>query len=153
MVERTLPRSNLSTASLVERKEGLPYPELEDGPGADITVEDTTVIEAPGLNIEMEDDGGVVIDFDPRSKREGAGDFYDNIAEDMEDRDLGKISTEIMDAYENNKNSRKDWEETYTNGLELLGFKYEESPTVSRSYRSNTSFTCGSCHAVSGTGV
>ena len=126
MAERTLPRSNLSTASLVERKEGLPYPELEDGPGADIAVEDTTVIEAPGLNIEMEDDGGVVIDFDPRSKREGAGDFYDNLAEDMDDRDLGKISTEIMDAYENNKNSRKDWEETYTNGLELLGFKYEE---------------------------
>jgi hypothetical protein len=126
MAERALPRSNLSTASLVERKEGLPYPELEDGPGADIAVEDTTVIEAPGLSIEMEEDGGVVVDFDPRSRRQGAGDFYDNLAEDMDDRDLGRISTEIMDAYENNKNGRKDWEDTYTNGLELLGFKYED---------------------------
>jgi len=53
-------------------------------------------------------------------------DFYDNLAEDMEDSDLQYISSELMEEYENDKTSRDEWSRTYTKGLDLLGFKYDE---------------------------
>ena len=53
-------------------------------------------------------------------------DFYDNLAEDMEDSDLQYISSELMEEYENDKTSREEWSRTYTKGLDLLGFKYDE---------------------------
>ncbi len=53
-------------------------------------------------------------------------DFYDNLAEDMEDSDLQYISSQLMDEYENDKTSRDEWSRTYTKGLDLLGFKYDE---------------------------
>ena len=77
-----------------------------------------------GIEIIEEDDGGVTLDFEPR--REGAGGFYDNLAEELEDRELGSISSELSGEYDSNKASRYDWEEAYSKGLELLGFNYEE---------------------------
>mgnify|MGYP003147623233 FL=1 len=126
MAETPLPHSNFGTASLVERRDGLPPVELEEGPGAEVPVEDTAIIAAPGLNIELEEDGGVVIDFDPRPTPSGTGDFYDNLAETLSDAALGKVSSELLEQYEANKDGRKEWEDTYRTGLELLGFKYEE---------------------------
>ena len=73
MAPPNLPRSNFGTASLVERKNEIPPVELDEDQGAEVAVEDTTIIEAPGLNIEMEDDGGVVVDFDPRAVRPDTG--------------------------------------------------------------------------------
>jgi hypothetical protein len=54
------------------------------------------------------------------------GDFFRNLAEEIDDSELGSISSSLMSEYEANKSSRKDWEEAYANGLELLGFNYEE---------------------------
>ena len=126
MAPPNLPRSNFGTASLVERKNEIPPVELDEDQGAEVAVEDTTIIEAPGLNIEMEDDGGVVVDFDPRAVRQDSGDFYANLAQDISDQELSKISSNLVEEYESNKNGRKDWEEAYTTGLQLLGFKYED---------------------------
>jgi len=91
MAETPLPHSNFGTASLVERRDGLPPVELEEGPGAEVPVEDTAIIAAPGLNIELEEDGGVVIDFDPRPTLSGTGDFYDNLAETLSDAAWGRF--------------------------------------------------------------
>ena len=85
MAKNPLPRSNFGTASLVERKNEIPPVELEEGPDAEIPIEDDTLIEAPGLSIELEDDGGVVVDFDPRAASSDTGDFYDNLAETLSD--------------------------------------------------------------------
>ena len=75
----------------------------------------------------MSDDGGVVIDLDPMaSSRMGSGDFSANLAEELSDQDLGSISSELMSEYQGNKSSRKDWEDAYSKGLELLGFTYED---------------------------
>tara|TARA_R110000751_G_scaffold90103_4_gene177065 strand:- start:805 stop:3246 length:2442 start_codon:yes stop_codon:yes gene_type:complete len=128
MADTPLPRSNFGTSSLVERRNEIPPVELdvEEGPGAVVDVEGDAVIESPGLSIEMEEDGGVVVDFDPRPTAQGSGEFYDNLAEDVSDADLGNISSTVLEEYESNKNGRKDWEDTYVNGLELLGFKYQE---------------------------
>ena len=126
MARNPLPRSNFGTASLVERRDGIPPVELDEGPGAEVSVDDETVLEAPGLNIELEDDGSVVVDFDPFVGRTGDVDFYDNLAEEVEDRVSSRISSDLLEQYEANKDGRKDWADTYRTGLELLGFKYEE---------------------------
>ena len=126
MAPPSLPRSNFGTASLVERKDAIPLVELDEDNGAEVAVEDTSVIQEPGLNIELEEDGGVVVDFDPRAETSDSGDFFANLAEDVEDRELARISSDLLEEYETNKNGRKDWEEAYSTGLELLGFKYEE---------------------------
>ena len=126
MARNPLPRSNFGTASLVERRDEIPPVELEEGAGAEIPLEDDTVIEAPGLSIELEDDGGVVVDFEPFMSSPDTGDFYDNLADTLPDGASSRISSDLMEQYEANKDGRKDWEDAYRTGLELLGFKYEE---------------------------
>ena len=126
MAKNPLPRSNFGTASLVERRNEIPPVDLEDGDPAEVELDDSTVIEAPGLNIELEEDGSVVVDFDPRMEAPDTGDFYANLAETIEDRVASMVSSELMEQYEANKESRKDWQEAYRTGLELLGFRYEE---------------------------
>jgi len=79
-----------------------------------------------GIEITPEDDGGVVVDFDPSDERGDSGDFYMNLAEEMPERELGRISSELLGEYDANKASRQEWEDTYSNGLELLGFNYSE---------------------------
>ena len=53
-------------------------------------------------------------------------DFYANLAEEMDESDLGSIASQLMEDYENDKSSREEWARTYTQGLDLLGFKYED---------------------------
>jgi hypothetical protein len=81
--------------------------------------------EASDIDIEMIDGGGAVIDFDP-SMREINDDFYANLAEDMDNRVLGSVASELMGDFDANKASRQEWEDAYANGLELLGFNYSE---------------------------
>ena len=126
MARNPLPRSNFGTASLVERRDGIPPVELDEGPGAEVSLDDEAFPDTPGLNIELEDDGSVVVDFDPFVGRTSEGDFYDNLAEEVEDRVSSRISSDLLEQYEANKDGRKDWADTYRTGLELLGFKYEE---------------------------
>ena len=126
MASPSLPRSNFGTASLLERKNALPLVDVGEGSDAEVTVEEPGLVEGPDINIEMEEDGSVVVDFDPRVEREGTGDFDENLAEVLSDQEMSKIASNLIDEYETNKNGRKDWEEAYSTGLELLGFKYED---------------------------
>ena len=52
--------------------------------------------------------------------------FEDNLAEKLDDDELGSISFEIMNLVDADVQSRKDWADTYVDGLDVLGFKYEE---------------------------
>ena len=83
---------------------------------------------ADDMDIEVipEEDGSVVVDFDPREEKSDAGDFYANLAEELSDTDLGRISSELTGEFEENKSSRQEWEDAFANGLELLGFSYEQ---------------------------
>ncbi len=85
-------------------------------------------VEAENMDIEItaEDDGGVTVDFEPMDQRGTSDDFYANLAEEMPDRELGRIAGELLSEYDANKASRQEWEDAYANGLELLGFSYEE---------------------------
>jgi len=51
-------------------------------------------------------------------------DFYANLAEEIDDKALSQLASDLITEYDSDKTSRKDWEETYRNGLDLLGFKY-----------------------------
>jgi len=79
------------------------------------------------IEIVEEDDGGVIVDFAPQEEIFiDEGDFYRNLAEDMDDVVLGTMSSDLQGQYEGNKETRKEWMDTYSEGLKLLGFKYEE---------------------------
>ena len=86
------------------------------------------VVAFEGMDIEMipEEDGGVTIDFDPSDQRGESDDFYANLAEEMPDRELSRIAGELLHEFDANKASRQEWEDAYANGLDLLGFNYEE---------------------------
>ena len=65
-------------------------------------------------------------------------DFYANLAENMDDNDLGKIASDLMADFESDKSSRDEWATTYTKGLELLGVKFQER---TRPFRGASSVT------------
>lgn len=118
------------SVSFVEREND--SPELEQA-AVDLTVESlgrTMDARRPfieGVEIEDEDDGGVVIDFDPQADfGEDMGAFDRNLAEEMDDGDLGAVANDLLAQYDSAKESRADWEDEYSKGLKLLGFKYEE---------------------------
>ena len=56
----------------------------------------------------------------------GQSDFYANLAEELDETVLNKISSQLVEEYKRDKDSRRDWEDGYTNGLDLLGFKYTQ---------------------------
>ena len=51
--------------------------------------------------------------------------FDANLAEYIDETELGRLSSDLLAAFESDKDSRKDWESTYTKGLDMLGFTYE----------------------------
>jgi len=53
-------------------------------------------------------------------------DFNANLAEGMDERTLREMGMELIDEYKKDKTSRKDWEDAYIKGLDLLGTKYQE---------------------------
>ncbi len=82
-----------------------------------------------GLEIEIieEDNGDVTVDFDPSASLDDMeGGFSDNLAEYLSDYELSRISSDLSSEFDSNKASRQEWEDTYSNGLELLGFSYSE---------------------------
>jgi hypothetical protein len=118
------------TASFVEREND--SPELAQA-AVDLDVESlgrTMDARRPfveGIEIEEEDDGSVLVDFDPEGDFGGEDGAFDrNLAEEMDRGELGSVANDLLSQYESAKESRGDWEEEYSKGLELLGFKYEE---------------------------
>jgi len=81
-------------------------------------------IEEPTDMMEDED-GSVVLNFDEMITEELQTEPDANLAEIMDERVLMDISSELVGYYEDDKSGRQEWEDTYTDGLDLLGVKYE----------------------------
>jgi hypothetical protein len=78
------------------------------------------------VEINMSEDGGAEISFDPSvASIPGGEDHYANLAEFLDESILTDIGSELDEKYNDYRSSRQDWEMAYTNGLDLLGFKYE----------------------------
>ena len=84
-------------------------------PDIEIEIEDPerVSIEAGGINIEIEPD-------------EGGDDFNANLAEEMDEDELTELCGDLIGEFEEDLSSRKDWMQTYVDGLELLGLKIED---------------------------
>ena len=85
----------------------------------------------PDLEIEIEDPESVTIgmgdlelEIDPQEM--GDDDFEENLAEDMPESLLATIASDLVSDFEDDVASRKDWIQTYVDGLDLLGMKLEE---------------------------
>ena len=85
----------------------------------------------PMLEIEIEDPESVTIGMDgleitlePEDEEDDG--FDDNLAEDLDDGVLSDLATELLGDYEADLSSRKEWIDTYVDGLELLGLKLED---------------------------
>jgi hypothetical protein len=78
------------------------------------------------VEVTMDEEGGAEIAFDPRAiTPEGGQDHFENLADFLGDDILEPLGAKMVDHYNEYKESRGDWEDTYRNGLDLLGFKYE----------------------------
>ena len=78
------------------------------------------------IDIQMTDDGGAEVDFDPEAMAmQGAQEHDANLAEFLEPGVTSRIASDLQGEYQEYKGSRSEWEDTYTKGLDLLGFKYE----------------------------
>ena len=86
---------------------------------------------APPVEIEIENPeevrigmGDIEIDLKPR--KETAEDFDANLAEYMDSSELDSLGSELVDEFDKDVQDRKEWMQTYVEGLKLLGLKYEE---------------------------
>ena len=97
---------------------------------APLGMEQLAMEEEP-LEIAIEDPESVEINMGPLSirmepKEESDEDFSANLAEYMSEQDLQSLASELISDFDDDVSSRKDWMQTYVDGLELLGMKIEE---------------------------
>ena len=79
------------------------------------------------IDVQQNEDGSVDIDFDPSiGSAEQGNDHFSNLAELLPDDVLDPLGHELFNNYTDYKTSRKDWERSYTSGLDLLGFNYND---------------------------
>ena len=81
---------------------------------------------AQDIEVTPEEDGGATISFDPEAVNQpGTNEHFDNLADLLPEEVLGRLGSDLYENYTQYKASRKDWEDGYTKGLDLLGFKYQ----------------------------
>ena len=101
------------------------------GEAGELEIEEKDITEVLGPStmdqesniVEMMEDGSAIINPEEEAPEV---EFYDNLAEVVEESELQRISNKLLGDYETAKDSRKDWEDGYVKGLDLLGFKYSE---------------------------
>jgi len=85
----------------------------------------------PDIEIEIEDPESVSIGMDGleieiEPAKETEDDFNANLAEYIDEKELATLASELIGDFDEDIASRKDWIQTYVDGLELLGMKLEE---------------------------
>jgi len=77
------------------------------------------------MEVEVEGDEEEILSLGPSAMDDGQG-FADNLAEQIPEESLAEISNELRSQFSVDQTSRKDWQQSYIKGLDLLGFKYQE---------------------------
>ena len=94
----------------------------------EIEIEETKKLQEvsdEGVEVTQNEDGSADIDFEPGKVNPSGGEgHFENLADILPDEVINRLASELYQNYEDYKQSRKDWEQTYTQGLDLLGFKY-----------------------------
>ena len=92
-------------------------PSNNEGVSQDIDIE---------IEPETDEEGNVIVAFGTMETTPLSDEFYRNLADEMDERELDSLSSEIMSMYKEDRESRGDWERTYTEGLSLLGMQTED---------------------------
>ena len=110
-----------------------PYLAREPNPEAGGRAEDDVQVEEVGTTVDLEnageqgveiiEDGSAIVGEEDVPTASG---FNANLAEILDEGYLGSLANDLTEKVENDRDSREDWEQSYTKGLDLLGFKYEE---------------------------
>lgn len=92
---------------------------------------DQEIMDVPDIEIEIEDPESVTLGLDgleiELEKEEPSDDDFDaNLAEYIDEGELAQLAGDLISDFGDDINSRKDWMQTYVDGLELLGMKIEE---------------------------
>jgi hypothetical protein len=107
------------------------FPSLSQAPlGLDALAQPEDMGEGPGIEISIENPEGVVVGLDgmaidlmPDADEE---EFGANLAEEMDEGELQKVASDLLEMVDADISSRKDWVDMYVKGLDVLGMKYEE---------------------------
>ena len=110
----------------------------EKNPFERISEEITNVVKMPtpeemmegAPTFEMEDDGGVTVDFTgvvEMEAEESIQEWYGDLTDTLEDEDKEIIAADVVDNYTSDKDSRAEWEAMFEKGFDLLGLKIQES--------------------------
>lgn len=96
-----------------------------------LSIDDIMSDDTPAIEIMIEDPDGLQIGIDGMTinlmpEEETAEEFGANLAEFMDEGEMGKLADDLIGEYESDVSSRKDWADMYVRGLEVLGMKYEE---------------------------
>jgi hypothetical protein len=86
-------------------------------------------LDESSLEIAIENPDSVTVhagDMEIEILSHAEGDFDENLADAMDESELQKLGSELIDLVESDIQSRKDWVEMYVKGLEVLGMNYEE---------------------------
>ena len=119
-------KSRMPAAGSIEKAIEALSEGLDIADGAGVEIEKTRDFE-PDPSITELEDGSVEITTDPEAPTDQANvPFNANLAEYIDPTDLRRLADDCIGAYESDKTSRKDWEDTYIKGLDMLGFKYED---------------------------
>ena len=121
MAKRKNPNNNIDKA--MEALQGA----LDmDGVGQEIQLPEQVVDFESDVELTETPDGGAEVNFDPNAPVDKSQIPFDgNLADYVDESKLGKFSSDLLAAFEADRESRKDWEDTYVKGLDMLGFKYE----------------------------
>ena len=110
----------------------------EKNPFDKIREEITNVVQMPtpeqmlegAPTFEMEDDGGVTVDFTSITEmepEEEIQEWYGDLTDKLEDEEKENIASDVIDNYTSDKESRAEWEAMFEKGFDLLGLKIQES--------------------------
>ena len=98
---------------------------------APMGLDEELMVDEPAIEIEIEDPEAVRIGVDGQpilelEKTEDEDEFNANLAEEMEEDEMTQLANDLLGDFDEDISSRKDWIQTYVDGLELLGMKVEE---------------------------
>jgi hypothetical protein len=116
-IDKALPNAPRKEISLPGQEE------IEEQIAENVEIEEQS---PEDVEVTENEDGSVDINLDPAAATpEGGDEHYANLADFLPDETLGELGSDLNQKYMDYSMSRKDWEKSYTQGLDLLGFKYD----------------------------
>jgi len=108
----------------IERLSDLIDLEVQDG--EEVQIEEPMQMGEGDISVELSEEGAQIDFFPDAEQAIDTTPFDANLAEYIDEGELGRIAFQLVTDYEEDKASRHDWEDAYVKGLDLLGFKYED---------------------------